>query len=177
MDLETIESDIDDFKTRGILKDRADKFKPTLDRYNEQRFEQVKYERHQEELQKQAFYNNHIDAVIKNVIEKEAPGGFRLKTDQKQYLAEMFVPNQEIGGLPIYSAIDHLLANSDYDTLTKVALLITDPGTFEKMYSGKVANNVAESLQRKLRDSKSSNTEENMMQQTNQPQRQKLTFN
>lgn len=179
LDNDVIESDIEDFKTRGILKDRAEKFKPTLDKFNEQRLTQLRQERFIQEQNKNQFYQNHINTVVKNVIDNDAPGGFKLKNEQKHQIASMFVPDKEIGGLPIYTAIDNLLASGDYNRLSQIAMLILDNNLFDKLYSSKVANNVADGLQRKLRDSRTSGQNETVIEQNSDNQtlsRPRLVF-
>ena len=61
------------------------------------------------------------------------------------------VPDPEIGGLPIYAIIDNLLQQGNFETLSKIALLATDPNSFDNYYTARVDKNINSNIQKRLR--------------------------
>lgn len=158
LDAETIDADIEDYKERGKLQERAEKLKPSLDRYNEQRVQQELAKKQQEEQQKQYLLQTHYNNVVENVINKKEINGIKLKNEHKQYVASTLVPDENIGGLPIYTLVDNLLQKGDFDTLTRIALLATNPELHDTYYNNKNANTIAANLQRTLRTANTQST-------------------
>lgn len=150
-DAATIDADIEDLKERGKLKERAEMAKPGLDRYNEQRVQQELAKKQQEDQQKQYLLQNHYNNVIENVMNKKEIGGIKMKDEHRQYVASTLVPDESLGGLPIYTIIDNLLQKGDFDTLARIALLGTNPQVHDTYYNTKNSNEVAAGLQRTLR--------------------------
>jgi hypothetical protein len=74
-----------------------------------------------------------------------------MKDEHKQYIASTLVPDENLGGLPIYTIIDNLLQKGDFDTLARIALLGSNPQIHDNYYNTKNSNEVAASLQRTLR--------------------------
>lgn len=153
LDENTIEEDITDLKERGKLEDRATKLKPTLDQYNEQRVQQVMYQKQVEEQQKAQYLQNYYNSVLENVIKPESVAGIRLTNEHKQLIASTLVPDPQIGGLPIYAIIDNLLQQGNFETLSKIALMATDPKSFDNYYSNRVGESINATIQKKLRTS------------------------
>ena len=151
LDADTIDADIEDLKERGKLKERAEKFKPGLDKYNEQIVQQELYKKQQEELQKQYLLQSHYNNVVENIMNRKEIGGIKMKDADRQYVASTLVPDENLGGLPIYTLIDNLLQRGDFDTLARIALLSTNPKIHDSYYNTKNSNEVAASLQRTLR--------------------------
>ena len=158
LDAETIDADIEDYKERGKLQERAEKLKPGLDRYNEQRVQQELVKKQQEEQQKQYLLQTHYNNVVENVMNKKEIGGIKLKNEHRQYVASTLVPDDSIGGLPIYTLVDNLLQKGDFDTLARIALLATNPQIHDSYYSAKAANETAAGLQRTLRTANAQQT-------------------
>lgn len=151
LDADTIDADIEDLKERGKLKERAEKFKPGLDKYNEQIVQQELYKKQQEEQQKQYLLQSHYNNVVENIMNRKEIGGIKMKDADRQYIASTLVPDENLGGLPIYTLIDNLLQRGDFDTLARIALLSTNPKIHDSYYNTKNSNEVAASLQRTLR--------------------------
>ena len=158
LDAETIDADIEDYKERGKLQERAEKLKPGLDRYNEQRVQQELVKKQQEDQQKQYLLQTHYNNVVENVMNKKEIGGIKLKNEHRQYVASTLVPDDNIGGLPIYTLVDNLLQKGDFDTLARIALLATNPQVHDSYYSAKAANETAAGLQRTLRTANAQQT-------------------
>ena len=151
LDADTIDADIEDLKERGKLQERAEKFKPGLDKYNEQIVQQELYKKQQEEQQKQYLLQSHYNNVVENIMNRKEIGGIKMKDADRQYIASTLVPDENLGGLPIYTLIDNLLQRGDFDTLARIALLSTNPKIHDSYYNTKNSNEVAASLQRTLR--------------------------
>lgn len=156
LDAETIESDIEDYKERGKLQERAEKLKPSLDRYNEQKVQQELVKKQQEDLQKQYLLQTHYDNIVENVINKKDIGGIKMKNEHREYIASTLVPDESLGGLPIYTLIDNLLQKGSIDVLARIALLATNPELHDNYYNVKNSNDIAAGLQRTLRTANSS---------------------
>ena len=154
-DINTINADIADFKTRNILKERAEQFKPTLDNYNKEKYEALIYNKQQEELKNKQFYQNHLRAINESILQSKDIDGIKMKKEDRELIAGVLVPNQQLGGVPLYSIIDDLLSKGDFTKLAKIALIATKEDTFDNYYNAKISGNVSDSLQRKLRDSRS----------------------
>lgn len=153
LDEQTIMDDIQDLKERGKLEERASKLKPSLDNFNQQRIQQAIAQKEYEEQQKAVYLQQYYNSVLDNVIKPETVGGLKLNDQHKQLIASTLVPDPQIGGLPIYSIIDNLLQQGQFDVLSKIALLATDPQSFDNYYSTKIDGNVAAALQKRLRTS------------------------
>lgn len=151
LDEETIDNDIVDLKERGKLQDRATKLKPGLDRWNEQKVQQELIKKQQEEQKKQYLLQNHYNNVVENVMNKKEISGVKMKDEHRQYIASTLVPDENLGGLPIYTIIDNLLQQGDFDTLARIALLGSNPKIHDHYFNTKNSNEVAANLQRTLR--------------------------
>lgn len=158
LDEATIDADILDLKERGKLKERAEKVKPGLDKYNAAQIQQELARKNQEAAYKQQEIQNHINSVIENVISKKDISGVKIKEDHKRFIASTLVPDDSLGGLPIYTIIDNLLAQGKFDVLSRIALLATNEELHDNYYGAKKANQVAASLQRTLRDANATKT-------------------
>jgi len=158
LDEATVDADILDLKERGKLKERAERIKPGLDRYNASIIQQELERKNQEDLNKRQEIQNHINTVIENVISKKDISGVKIKEDHKRYIASTLVPNDSLGGLPIYTIIDNLLAQGKFDVLSRIALLATNEELHDNYFSAKKANQVAATLQRHLRTANTEKT-------------------
>jgi hypothetical protein len=180
LDEQTIEEDIVDLKERGKLADRATKLKPALDQYNEQRIQQVLAKKEQEDQMKAQYLQNHYNAILQNVIQPEVIDGFRFNDQHKQLIASTLVPDPKIGGLPIYAIIDNLLQQGNYNVLSKIALLATDPKSFDNYYTNRVESGVVSGVQKRLRTSYNNQTSSGSVISSSderQQQRQKTNLN
>lgn len=154
----TIDADILDYKERGKLKERAEKIKPGLDKYNASKIQQEVERREAAELKKQQDVQVHINSIIENVLSKKEISGVKIKEDHKRYIASTLVPNDSLGGLPIYTIIDNLLTQGKFDVLSRIALLATNEELHDNYFGAKKANQVAASLQKTLRTANTAKT-------------------
>lgn len=151
LDADTIDAEIEDLKERGKLQERAEKYKPGLDKYNEQVVQQELFKKQQEDQQKQYLLQSHYNNVVENIVNRKEIGGVKMKDADRQYIASTLVPDDQLGGLPIYTIIDNLLQSGDYDTLARISLLASNSKVHDSYYNTKNSNQVANDLQRKLR--------------------------
>lgn len=146
-----IESEIEDLKERGKTENRATALKPILDKYNETKIEKILQEKEQEEIKKQTFWNGYYQNLENSVFKAKELDGIKLKNEHKQLIASALIPDDNIGGLPIYTLIDNLVANGNFKVLSKIALLGTDEKLFDSYFLTKKADKAAEGVQRILR--------------------------
>ena len=158
LDPKIIEDDIEDLKMRGKLSDRATQLKPAIDKYQDEQAKQLIAQKEQEEKAQAAFLQNHYNSIVENIIKPETIGGLKLTQDHKNLVASTLVPDPKIGGLPIYAIIDNLLESGNFEILSKIALLATDPKNFDNYYSSKSNDVVATDLKRRLRGASSNNS-------------------
>ena len=76
-----------------------------------------------------------------------------MKNEHKQLIASTLVPDESLGGLPIYTIIDKLVAAGDFKKLSKIALLSVDEKLFDTYFLTNKANKVADNVQKTLRQS------------------------
>lgn len=142
---------IDALKTANKLISTAEKYKPLI----------VKQEQHQlaklvndQKVQEQQ-YNELISNIRENAIKAiEAPifGKQKLKQEEKAAVYHLIGhPDEETKGYAIYTAIDQMFENGNFETLKKIALLIAKEEAFINYISTGAANKVADNLQRTLR--------------------------
>ena len=146
-----IESEIEDLKERGKLETRATSLKPILDRYNESQAEKVLQEKQQEDLKKSKFWNDYYQNLENSVFKAKDIDGVKLKNEHKQLVASTLIPDEKLGGLPIYTMIDNLVAAGDFNTLTQIVLLGTDKELYDSYFLSKKADIKVEGVQKVLR--------------------------
>lgn len=156
--ISAIMSDIADLKERGKLKERAEAIKPNLDKYNELQIQNDIIARENRERADAIAYQTHIDNVINRIIIPKDIAGIKFKDEHKQLIASTLIPDESIGGLPIYAIIDNLVKRGEFEHLAQIALLATDRKSYSNYFGNQVANQVASGLQKKLRDSNQSNS-------------------
>lgn len=156
-----IESEIDDLKSRDAMEKRAVALKPILDRYNESQTDRILQQKELEESKKEKFWNSYYNNLEDSVFKAKEIDGVKLKNEHKQLIASTLIPDEEIGGLPIYTIIDNLVAQGNFKVLSKIALLGLDEKLFDSYFLTKRADKVADNIQKTLRQSgTSSNTTE-----------------
>ncbi len=156
--ISAIMSDIADLKERGKLKERAEAIKPNLDKYNELQIQNDIIARENRERADAIAYQTHVDNVINRIIIPKDIAGIKFKDEHKQLIASTLIPDESIGGLPIYAIIDNLVKRGEFEHLAQIALLATDRKSYSNYFGNQVANQVASGLQKKLRDSNQSNS-------------------
>lgn len=159
LSIEDIETEIEDLKERGKMETRASSLKPVLDRYNEAQTERVLQAKQADDQKKEIFWNTYYQNLEENVFKAKDIDGVKLKNEHKQLIASTLVPDEKLGGLPIYTIIDKLVAAGDFKKLSKIALLSVDEKLFDTYFLAKKADVKVEGIQRILRQSgTSSNT-------------------
>lgn len=146
-----IESEITDLKERGKLKDRSTALKPILDRYNEATASKILEEKQAQDQQKAVFWNGYYKNLEDNIFRAKDIDGVKLKNEHKQLIAATLIPDEKIGGLPIYTIIDNLVAKNDFKLLSKIALLGVDEKLFDSYFLTKKADAKADGIQKVLR--------------------------
>lgn len=149
----SIEDEIADLKDRNKLESRATALKPILDKYNEQQTQRVLLEKQQEEVKNQAFWNTHYQNLEETVFKSKELDGVKLENQHKQLIASVLLPDEKLGGLPIYTIIDDLVAKGNFKVLAKIALLGSDEQVFDNYFLTKKAEKAAGAVQRVLRQS------------------------
>jgi hypothetical protein len=150
---QTIEEEIVDLKDRNKLESRATALKPVLDKYNEERTSEILQEKQKEELKTQEFWNVHYQNLENTVFKSKDLDGVKLKNEHKQLIASALIPDKDLGGLPIYTLIDNLIAKGNFTALSKIVLLSEDEKLFDTYFLSEKAGKKAESVQRVLRQS------------------------
>ena len=153
---EIIKAEIEDLKDRNKLEERAKILKPALEKYNQEVIEQRLQEKALEDQQSQIFWQNHINNVVKEILEPVDIDGIKIKKEDRQLIAQNLIPDPRTGGLPIFNLINNLLEQGDFKTLAQITLMANDKKKFNNYYSNKVSSTITTDLQRKLRTSKTS---------------------
>ena len=170
LDGESIKEEIADLKERGKLQSRAEKLKPALEKYSADQTEAILAEQEKKNQEDQKFWGSYFSQMNQDLIEAKDLDGMKLKAEHKNVIANMIVPNQKLGGLPLYSVIDEMVGKGDIRKLSKVALLLADEKAFDNYYGTRKANDVAQGAQRLLRQSIKSSSSENAQDETIQKQ-------
>ncbi len=155
---ESIEDEIVDLKERGKLDKRAEALKPVLDKYNEAQTTEVLRQKQVKDQESQKFWNTHYGKLEETVFKSQDLDGAKLDKEDRQLIASALIPDQELGGLPIYTVIDNLIANGDFTKLAKIILLAEKEESFDKYFLTGKASKKAEGVQRVLRQVGTSHT-------------------
>jgi hypothetical protein len=148
---DVIEEQVEVLKTADKLLSTAQKYKPLILEEERAQLAQMVQEREAEEQE----YNNMVlsirDGAIK-AIESPIFGKQVLRQDEKAAVYSLIaIPSEETKGYPIYTAIDNLFREGDFETLKQVALFLSKKDSFIKYIASSAANATAADLQKKLR--------------------------
>lgn len=146
-----IEEEIADLKERDKLQKRASDLKPVLDKYNAEQTAKELGRKTEESKQTKEFWDNYYKNLEETVFKSKDLDGVKLKAEHKQLIASALIPNDEIGGLPIYSIIENLVATGNLKVLSKMTLLGIDENLFDNYFVSNKADKKAEGVQRVLR--------------------------
>lgn len=149
-DNEIIEEQIQILKDSDKIVDIAKRYKPSLVQAETQRLTQMQQQAQQQQQQ----YIQMVQQYEKQAIEHiEKPlFGEKLDQEEKAIVYDLIAaPSEELGGYPIFAAIDNLYEKQDFETLKEIALLIANKQNFYKYASKAATVKVANDLQRKLR--------------------------
>lgn len=160
LDNETIKEEIQDLKDRNKLEARAEKLKPSLDAFSARQTEAILKAQEDKQKQDQIFWNGYFETLNTDLISAKDVDGMKLKTDQKNIIANMLLPNQQTGTLPIFSMIDEQVGKGNIKLLSKLSLLLSDEATFDEAYGSKKVAATAAGLQRTLRGSLKSSSDD-----------------
>lgn len=148
---EIIDEQITSLKETNKLITTAERFKPLLVQNEQKRLAVLQKQQEDEERNYFIMVNEYRNKAIEK-IESPVFGKQKLKDDEKALIYDLIaVPDTKQGGYAIYSEIDKLYENRDFDTLRDLALLLKKKDAFLG-YAGKaVADRTADSLQKKLK--------------------------
>lgn len=152
-DPDAITDELADLIERGKLKDRAEKLKPIVDRYTADRTEKILLEQEAKNKQDMTFWNSYFDKMNTDLISSKDLDGMKIKQEHKNIIATALLPNQEIGGLPLYNIIDNLVGTGNVRLLAKIALLASDEAAFDNYSQSKKSGAIVGGLQKTLRES------------------------
>lgn len=151
-DDQTISDDISDLKDRERLLDRSQKLFPVLKKYQSDITESIALQAQKKQQDDNIFWDSYL-GKLGNVFNAQEVAGMQLTREHKELVARNLVPNQQIGGLPIYSLIDKLVGEGDFEKLAKIALIGESEELFDNYYGSKNLTKLSQSLQKTLRTS------------------------
>ncbi len=148
---ELIDEQIDALKTTDKLTSTAQKYKPLIVQQEKTQLAQMV----QEQKEQEENYNRIVLGIRDNAvkaIEQPLYGKQKLKKDEQAAIYDLIaIPSQETKGYGIYTAIDNLFEQGDFEKLKKIALLLAKEDSFLGYISASAADKTAEGLQKKLR--------------------------
>ncbi len=153
LSVSAVEEEISDLKERGKMGSRAEALKPVLDKFNEQQTVAVLQKKQDEDAKTEEFWNIHYKNLEDTVFKSKELDGVKLKNEHKQLIASALIPDEKLGGLPIYTIIDNLIASGNLKVLSKMSLLGIDEKLFDTYFLTKKADIKAEGVQKVLRQS------------------------
>jgi hypothetical protein len=145
-----IDTQIESLKTTNKLVETAQEIKPTILQTEQQQL--VKLQKDQ--ARQIEDYRNMVIDIRDNAIKAiENPlGKEKLKQDEKAAVYELIaVPDEQSRGYRIFDKIDELYDKKDFETLRKIALLLSNEEAYNRYITSGVTEKVAEGLQKKLR--------------------------
>lgn len=156
-DGETIDEQIQILKDSDKIVDIAKKYKPNLVQAEAQRLAKMQEQAQQQQQQYIQMVSEYEKIAIEH-IEKPLFGE-NLSQEEKAIVYDLIAaPSEELGGYPIFAAIDDLYEKRDFETLREIALLYAKKQEFYKYASKAATVKTANELQRKLRVQMETNT-------------------
>ena len=145
-----IKSQIDALKSTDSLIKTAQQIKPLMIQEEQKHLaQQIQRAKHEE--QEYLRVVNDIRENAHKAIEQPLFGKTKLKQDEKAIIYDLIaVPQEDTGGYGIYSVIDKLFDNKDFETLKMIALLAAKKDAFLQYMGTDIANQTATKLQKKL---------------------------
>lgn len=157
-----IDDEIEYLKSNDRLLSRAEVLKPLTEQHQLQVTNAILKEKQATLETQKAFWSDYYTSFEKDFYNVNDIEGIKLKIEDKNRIASLILPNQEMGGVPLYNLIDKLIENKDVVTLSKIALLSENPQLFDTYYGTAKSDKVAQSLQLKLRSSISASPSQNV---------------
>jgi hypothetical protein len=155
---EVITQQIEALKTTGTLVNTAKAYKPVIVQQEQHYLAQQVQQRKAEEQEYNALVN---DIAMKAYASLEQPifGKQKLKKEEQALVYDLIgQPSEEHQGYALYTAIDKLFDNRDFETLKQVALLVGKKDSFYSYLGADIATKTATGLQRKLQAAAESHT-------------------
>lgn len=159
-DTQYINDEIQDLKDRDRLEASATKLKPSLDKVLDDRTQLILQEQAKKNYELQVFWNNHYNRLNDGLLNAKEVDGMNISKEHKTLIASSLIPDQQLGGLPLYSMIDNLITQGDITKLAKIALIATDDAAFDNYYGSKKSSQIAKGLQKTLRTNLTSKSSE-----------------
>jgi hypothetical protein len=148
---DVIEEEIEALKSTDKLISSASKIKPALIQREERELARMQQEAQQREIQYWTLVQEY-EKKARTVIDAPLFGKVKLPNEEKAEIYDLIaVPNEESGGYAIYSEIDKLYENADFETLREVALLLKKKDKYQKYVSQREVQKTGQDLQRKIR--------------------------
>lgn len=176
---DVITEQIEALKGADKLLSTAAKYKPLILNEEQQNLQALTQKRQQEEQEYQKLVSDIRNNAIK-AIETPLFGKVKLKQEEKASIYDLIgEPDADTKGYGIYSVIDNLFDQRDFDTLRQVALLLTKKDAYISYISSTAADKTAGDLQKKLRavtEKSSSSTNDQNIDDVNRPVVQRNQF-
>lgn len=148
---EMIESEVDDLKDREKLGLRADSLHPFLQQYQERETQALLQQKQQEEQARNQFWNGYLGKLNDDFYASDVLDGMKFTKDHKVAIAQQLFPDENKNDIFLHKTIDDLIEKGDIQRLVKIATIALDDKLFDSYYSNRVANKVANGLQRTIR--------------------------
>ncbi len=136
-----IEDDINELKEKGIISNRAERYKPLLieDKQEEKSLIIAK-----EREEAATFYKivQENENVITSYLSEKEVAGMKLKEEDKDLIYENLTYNPELQGFKLFKTIENLQRSGKFDVLSKIILLAEREDRFNELFTNTVKNNV-----------------------------------
>lgn len=160
LDDESINNEVNYLNSENKIEDRAKILKPIVEKYQERVTESILQEQIYKNQQENIFWNSYLDKLDKDFYSAKEVDGMSISKEHKALIANALLPNNEIGGLPIYNMIDELVGNGDFRKLAMITMIAQKEPLFDTYYGSRNNKAIATNLQKKLRDSVVANSTE-----------------
>ena len=147
---EMVESELRDYRERGISSARAEAYKPLLlNHYEGEKQNKLAQEQNSINTFHEAI-NQNEKSIINFLSEKEI-GGLKLNASDKDLVYSNLSYNNQLQGFPLYKKIEELQSRGNFGLLSKAILLLENEERFDEIYTNRVRGAVAKDLRGKLR--------------------------
>lgn len=149
-DTEAIDRDIEDLKDENKLKKWAEKYKPSLDKIQADRTEQIVQAQLEENNKQKQFLNGFLQNLQTDLLDAPDLDGMNLTSDDRLKVAYNLFPEENVGA-PLYNKIDELFGAQDIKKLALISMIVEDKdGMFDSYYASKTHTKAGKELGRKL---------------------------
>lgn len=147
---EIIDDQIEALKTSDKLIATAAKVKPIIQQQEQQKLLHQQQAKEQEMQEYQQLVTQIEDGAVKAI---NAPifGKYKLKREEQAAIYDLIaVPSKQSGGYSIYTEIDNLFKEGNFEKLKQVALLLSNEKSFYTYSNLGTADSTASKLQKKI---------------------------